>query len=132
MTFAEAHAALSAVLASLHPSNETALLMADQCGLDLATTRAESMPTAELRAIRRFASRRRHNLSLATHPLVTSGHTGKAAQLARTLRLGRLGKCRRPIHASALMCLATSSTDGLRTSCHHLPTNVTMPTRAWA
>ena len=45
---------------------------------------------------------------------------------------GRVGKCRSPIHASPPMCLATSSTAGLRSSVHHLPTKVTMPTSACA
>ena len=51
---------------------------------------------------------------------------------ASVLSVGRLGRCRRPIQASAPMCLATSSTLGLRTPVHHLPTKVTMPTSACA
>ena len=47
-------------------------------------------------------------------------------------REGRLGRWRRPIHASALMCFATSSTGGWRFSVHHLPTKVTMPISAFA
>jgi hypothetical protein len=47
-------------------------------------------------------------------------------------RVGRLGKCRSPIHASAAMCVATSSTGGLRDSVHHCPTNVTIPISACA
>lgn len=53
-------------------------------------------------------------------------------QSGRTLSAGRLGRWRRPIHARALMCRATSSTGGLRASVHHLPTKVTMPTSACA
>src|SRR5437773_1993241 len=47
--------------------------------------------------------------------------------------VGRLGRCRRPIHASAAMWAATASTGGgFRLSVHHCPTNATMPTSAWA
>ena len=35
-------------------------------------------------------------------------------------------------HASALMCLATSSTGGLRTRVHQVPTKLIIPTSAWA
>ena len=45
---------------------------------------------------------------------------------------GALGRWRRPIQASAPMCLATSSIGGLRSSVHHVPTKVTMPMRALA
>ncbi len=47
-------------------------------------------------------------------------------------RIGRLGKCRSPIQASAAMCVATSSTGGLRVSVHHWPTKVTIPISACA
>lgn len=46
------------------------------------------------------------------------------------LSLGRFGRCRRPIQASAARCVATSSTSGSRVSLHHWPTNVTMPISA--
>ena len=64
---------------------------------------------------------------------VRGGDTGPTRRYRRlVVSEGRLGKWRSPIHASAAMWLATSSTGGLRTSVHHCPTNVTMPIRAWA
>src|SRR5262245_56517169 len=44
MPILEARAKLADVLASLHPNNETALLMADRCGIDQATIKQLPRP----------------------------------------------------------------------------------------
>jgi hypothetical protein len=65
-------------------------------------------------------------------PASSTRRRERSGAQGRDFRAGRLGRWRRPIQARAPMCLATSSTGGLRAPVHHLPTKVTIPTRAWA
>src|SRR5262249_58789624 len=67
-----------------------------------------------------------------TGPDARPGARPQVTYAGRLFKVGRFGRWRRPIQASAPMCLATSSTEGLRASVHHLPTKVTIPTSAWA